>query len=84
MNPIFYNTLSQLLTEADAIIEIDEDNTVLGYCLPGTTGTDAATWAICKLSTTTGTTLRKWAGGQKSYNLVLDNHASYTYTFRKF
>lgn len=84
MNPIFYNSINQLLAEADVIIQVDENTTYLGFALPGTTGTDAATWAICKILTSGTTTTRTWAGGQRAYNLVLDNYASYTYTFKNF
>lgn len=84
MNPVFYSSLNQLLIEADVIIEADADTVYLGFCLPGTTGTDAATWSICKILTSGTTTTRKWANGQRSYNLVMDDYASFTYTFKNF
>lgn len=70
---------------ADAIDEADENTTYLGYCDKGTTGTDAATWSICKITKSANVTKIEWANGQRhSYNLVFDNRTSYTYTFRKF
>jgi hypothetical protein len=84
MNPIFYNSLNQLLAEADAIIQVDENTTYLGFALPGCEGTDEAKWSICKILTSGTTTTRTWANGQRNYNLILDNYASYTYTFKNF
>ncbi len=84
MNPVFYNSLNQLLTEADAIATVDDNTIYLGFCLPGTTGTNAATWAICRVLTSGITTTRTWANGQRSYDLIFDNYASYTYSFKNF
>lgn len=80
----FEATINKLLRSADAIIELDANTTILGYCQPGTTGTNAATWAICRVQKSGSTTTIMWANGQRNYNLILDNHSTYTYTFRKF
>ncbi len=77
-------TIITLLRQADAIIEADAGNTYLGFCAPGTTGTDQAKWSISQISTTGDTTTIKWANGQRNYDLVLDDYATFTYTFRKF
>jgi hypothetical protein len=81
---IFEASFIKLLRQADAIIEVDANTTILGYCEPGTTATSAAKWSICRIQKTGTQTLLQWANGQRNNNLILDNHATYTYSFRKF
>jgi hypothetical protein len=80
----FEPTINKLIRQADAIIEVDANTTVLGYCAPGTTNTSQASWSICRIAKSGITTTITWANGQRNFNLILDNHNTYTYTFRKF
>jgi len=82
--PVYKSDIVQLLQEADAIDTPDENTVYLGFCAPGTTGTDAAKWSICKLTTTGNVTLRQWANGSNLPRLIFDNRATYTYTFKNF
>jgi hypothetical protein len=72
---------------ADEILKPDEQTTILGYCKAGTTGTNQASWCICKITEAIdGSQITiKWAEGlNDTLNgiLVLDNYADYTYTYK--
>lgn len=81
--------IESLKAEADIIEEVSANEIYFGFCLPGTTLTSAARWAIMKI-TVTGvspavvTTTFKWAGGQCAFNLIWDSRAGYTYLFKNF
>ena len=80
--------LGLLMQKADHIYAASDKIMYLGFCQPGTTGTDESKWAICKIeysATTEPYTLTiKWANGQRQKALIFDNYASYTYTYKKF
>lgn len=86
------NGLQQMMLKAD-VTKISDSGTIfyLGFCKKGTTGTDAASWAICRV-TQTGTDpdftyITEWANGQndpETQNLVFDLYATFGYSLRKF
>lgn len=73
---------------ADIIDEVDELTTYMGFCFPGTTGTDEPKWSIMKIVQsgieTPVITTFKWAGGTCSYNHIWDNRAALEYSFKNF
>ena len=82
--------MDELRASADMITEVSDRVTFLGFCLPGTTGTNAPGWSILVIeqSNTPGsypnTTSFKWALGMCAYNLIFDNYLTYSYEFKNF
>ena len=84
-------SISDLMKEqagAAEILKPDAQTTYLGFCKPGTTGTNEATWAIMKITEAVdgSQTTIKWAEGMNdTLNgfLVLDDYASYDYYYKK-
>ena len=78
------NNIAQLRQSADIIDETNESPVYFGFCKPGTSGTDSATWTICKMTDVNSIVSFKWANGNASFNKVWDNRADYDYQFSNF
>lgn len=78
-----YEKLAILNEKPDMIYEVGS-KTYLFFAKPGTTLTSQANWSICLVETNSGTTTIKWANGQRNFDLIADNYATYTYSFKKF
>jgi hypothetical protein len=89
-------TLDSLKANADIVLEVDESNMYLGFCKPGTDGTNEekkaqAIWSIIKVTETitdpeTGypkETEVNFAGGVFSYGCVWNDYATYNYIYKK-
>jgi hypothetical protein len=79
--------MDKIRSSADIIEEVDGITTYLGFCQPGTTGTDQPQWSIMKIVETGSLptlTVFKWATGSCAYNLVWDLRAGYDYKFKTF
>lgn len=70
---------------ATVTVEDGEGGYYLGFAGHGTSGTDSATWAVCRLEKTTLGGLvayvEKWADGRRKFDQVMDDYASLTYDF---
>lgn len=80
--------IDKIRASADIIEEVDGLITYMGFCEPGTVGTDGPKWSIMRivqsgsefpiLSTFT------WAQGSCAYNLVWDLRSTYAFGFKTF
>ncbi|MBI3518050.1 MAG: hypothetical protein HY062_01665 [Bacteroidetes bacterium] len=62
------------------LVDENNPNTVYkGYAIPGSK-TDAAVWAIEKVTSKNGILSHKWAGGNKSFDKVWDNRPALIYS----
>ena len=78
-----------LLLNADVIAYASSTVTYYGFCEPkDTTGTDSATWAICRVTKSGAsvpyTETREWVNGQQTRTSVFDDRATLSYSLRKF
>lgn len=77
---------SQLIEQgliADIADESVVGTTYMGWCLPGTTGTDQAKFKIKRITVVAGITKNEYAGGNQDYDKVWDNRADLQYSFIK-
>jgi hypothetical protein len=65
----------------DIIDESIQGWTYLGWCLPGTTGTDEPRFKIKRIQASNGITKNYWANGNRKYDKNWDARDSYQYTF---
>jgi hypothetical protein len=82
------SVLSAIRASADIVGEKDDLTTYLGFCAPGTTGTNQPAWSILKI-VQSGTvqpivTRFLWAGGLCAYNFKWDDRATLDYQFKNF
>jgi hypothetical protein len=71
----------QEISDIGAIDEVDVDNTYIGYVEDGRkSDTDQAIWRILKIETSGTVTTFKDADGEKKFNKIWDDRASYTYS----
>lgn len=80
--------VDRLKASADIIEEVDGLTTYLGFCAPGTTDEAAASWSIMKITQSAAeypiVTRTLLAEGFCNYNLIWNNRALYTYTYKKY
>lgn len=81
--------IGQLKQSVDAILEKSDKITYLGFCTPGTTGTDQEGWSILKIEETfpgavDNVIAYKWANGQCYFDLIFDDCETYDYSFKSF
>jgi hypothetical protein len=76
--------LDKLRASADAIDQVSDTVTYLGFCLPGTMDTNINRWSIMKIQVFNTETYFMWANGVCLYNLLWDSRAGYTYYFKGF
>ena len=77
-----------LRASADITEEVDGLVTYMGFCEPGTLGTDEAKFSIMKITQSAAAypivTTFDWANGSCAYNLVWNDRATYDYQFKTF
>lgn len=76
--------ISDIRAAADIVDEAAADTTYLGFCAPGTTGTDQPKWSIMKIAQAGTETRFLWAGGLCAFSEVWDNRAALVYQFKNF
>ena len=67
----------------DVVIEVSANEVYLLFADYGITSQSVAGWSICKMLTSSGTTTRTWANGNRNFDLVASNYLTFVYTFLK-
>ena len=95
MEQLFKGPIEMLLEKADIIYYADAQTTYLGFIRPKSSiglnpaaAKAGACWAICKIYAD-GTSFPYeqqilWAGGSHNYDLIWNDRATFTYTFRNW
>ena len=80
--------ISDIRAAADIVEEVNDNTTYLGFCAPGTTGTNQPNWSIMKITQSGAalpvTTRFLWAGGLCAFSEIWDSRADLNYKFKNF
>jgi len=80
--------IDKIRASADMIEEVDGLITYMGFCQPGTVGTDGPKWSIMRIVQSGSEfpilSAFTWAQASCAYNLVWDLRATYAYGYKNF
>jgi len=80
--------IDKIRASADMIEEVDGLITYMGFCQPGTVGTDGPKWSIMRIVQSGSEfpilSAFTWAQASCAYNLIWDLRAIYAYGYKNF